>query len=77
MHLWIQFAILLLPNIWNFMCVNVLTACVHVYHMHDWNLSKSEKGTESAGTLVIEGCEPPPRCWETWSLGEAVLAYIR
>ena len=58
-----------------FMYVNVLPTCVHVYHMYDWYLSKSEKGTGSSGTLVIEDCEPPPRYWETWSSARA--AYIR
>ena len=46
------------------MCMNVLLACLSVYHMHAWSLQKPEEGIRTPGTGVTDGCETPCGCWE-------------
>jgi hypothetical protein len=49
----------------DFMCISVLSACISVYHMHVLYVQRSEAGTESSGSRVIDRCDPPCVCWET------------
>ena len=43
------------------MFMNVLSACMFVYHVHSWCPQKSE-GVGSPAARVIENCELPCRC---------------
>lgn len=40
------------------LCVNILPACMCMYHMDARGLQCSEKGSGSPGTEVTDGCEP-------------------
>jgi hypothetical protein len=46
-----------------FMCLSVLSACVHAYHMGTVP-TEAREGIWSFGTGVTDGCEPPCECWE-------------
>jgi hypothetical protein len=41
------------------MCVNVLSACVYVYHVLARCLQRSEEHVGSPGIEVTDGCQPP------------------
>ena len=41
-----------------FKCINVLPACIYVYHMYAWYPWRSEESIRSLGTGVMNGCEP-------------------
>lgn len=45
--------------------MNVLPACMSVYHVTACCWRKSEEGFGSSGTEDVDGCEPPCRCWES------------
>lgn len=50
--------------IFYFVCMNILSICLSVYHMHAWHLWKPEEKVGFLGTEIAEDCELPCRCWE-------------
>lgn len=46
----------------NFICANVLIACMHEHHVGAPYQHGSEVGVRYPGTRVIDGGEPPSRC---------------
>lgn len=47
------------------MCKCILSACMSVYHVHDWCPGVPEEGVRFPGTRVTDACEPPCGCWES------------
>ena len=45
-----------------FMCLRVLTERVQVHRVHAWYSKRTEEGTRSHGTVVMNGNEPPSEC---------------
>jgi hypothetical protein len=41
------------------MCISVLSACMCMFHVHDYCPWRLGKGIRSLGTGVTDGCEPP------------------
>lgn len=44
--------------------MNVLPTYMCGHHMYTWYPLRSEEGNTSPGTVVMNGCEPPCRCWD-------------
>jgi hypothetical protein len=47
------------------MCVDVLPACMSMYHLQWLELMEARRELESPGSEVIDGCEPLCGCWES------------
>lgn len=39
--------------------MSVLPACIYVYQLHAWCLTRSEEGIRASGTGRLDDCEPP------------------
>lgn len=44
--------------------MNILPACMHVYHVHDCCPQRPEEGVVFPGTGVTDVCEPQCVSWE-------------
>lgn len=39
------------------MCMNILCACIHMYHVHVWCQQRTKEGAGSPRTRVMGDCE--------------------
>lgn len=51
-------------NVFKFMCIGVLSACMSVPRIYAWCLRRPKKDIRSSGTGVINSCESPCQRWE-------------
>jgi hypothetical protein len=55
---------ILILNSYYFTYMGVLHTCMSVYHVHTWYQWRSEENVKIPVIGVIDGFEPPCRCWK-------------